>query len=81
MDEALAQCRNYVSMKGLRMEILDCEYQFDLNKITFFYRSEGRVDFRDLVKDLYKVFKTRIWMWSVDKTCDKALGQILRTTV
>lgn len=75
---ALFECRNHVNEKGLRMEVLDCEYQFDLNKITFFYKSEERIDFRELVKDLYKVFKTRIWMCSIDKSMDKLLAEILK---
>ena len=74
---ALEQCREHVTSKDLQMEILDCEYQFDLNKITFFYRSIERIDFRELVKDLYKVFKTRIWMCSVDKTKDKLLNDLI----
>ncbi|KAI4291014.1 hypothetical protein PAPHI01_0288 [Pancytospora philotis] len=74
---ALAECRCHVRSKRLSMEILDCEYQFDLNKITFFYRSNERIDFRELVRDLYKVFKTRIWMCSVDKSKDKYLGCLM----
>lgn len=77
VQEALEQCRNHVVSKNLRMEVLDCEYQFDLNKITFFYRSSERIDFRELVKDLYKVFKTRIWMCSVEKSKDKHLNDLI----
>lgn len=57
VKSALEQCREHVENKELKMEILDCEYQFDLNKITFFYRSDERVDFRELVKDLYRFLK------------------------
>jgi cell fate regulator YaaT (PSP1 superfamily) len=78
IQEALDQCREHVSSKNLKMEILDCEYQFDLNKITFFYRSCERIDFRELVKELYKVFKTRIWMCSVDKSRDKLLNDLIK---
>lgn len=74
---AMEECRKHVCEMGLEMDVLDCEYQFDLNKITFFYKSEERIDFRDLVKDLYKVFKTRIWMCSVDKSTDKMLIEML----
>lgn len=77
VQDALAQCRSHVQNKNLKMEILDCEYQFDLNKITFFYRSNERIDFRELVKDLYKVFKTRIWMCSVEKSRDKLLNDLI----
>lgn len=75
---ALGECRNHVHEKGLVMEIRDCEYQFDMNKITFFYKSDERIDFRELVKELYKVFKTRIWMCSVDKSFDKLLLEITK---
>lgn len=73
---ALIECRNHVKEKALIMEIRDCEYQFDMNKITFFYKSDERIDFRELVKELYKVFKTRIWMCSIDKLYDKLLLEI-----
>lgn len=75
---AIEECVAHINEKGLRMEILDCEYQFDLKKITFFYKSDERVDFRDLLNGLYKVFKTRIWMCSVDKSMDKLLIEILK---
>lgn len=78
IENALKECRQHVGEMDLKMEILDCEYQFDLNKITFFYKSEQRIDFRELVKDLYKIFKTRIWMCSVDKSVDSLLTEILR---
>ena len=42
------------------MKLVDVEYQFDGNKITFYFTSEGRIDFRELVKDLAGVFRTRI---------------------
>lgn len=76
-SEALVRCNNHVRDKNLKMEVLNCEYQFDLKKITFFYRSDERIDFRELVKDLYKVFKTRIWMCSIDKSKDKLLNDLI----
>lgn len=48
------------------MQVLDLEYQFDRHKLTIFYTAEARVDFRDLVRDLFCQFKTRIWMQQVD---------------
>lgn len=74
---AIEECKKHVAEMNLKMTVLDCEYQFDLNKITFFYKSEERIDFRELVKDLYRIFKTRIWMCSVDKTIDKMLLEIV----
>lgn len=75
--EALRQCYNHLQYKKLNMEVLNCEYQFDLKKITFFYKSEERIDFRELVKELYKIFKTRIWMCSIEKSKDKLLRELI----
>lgn len=47
---------------GLHMRIVDAEYQFDRKKLTFYYQSQSRLDFRNLVRDLYKTFRARIWM-------------------
>lgn len=74
--KALEKCNTHSSLKKLNMEIIDCEYQFDKKKITFFYRSDERIDFRELVKDLYKIFKTRIWMCSIDRTKDRILSNL-----
>jgi hypothetical protein len=46
----------------LPMRIVDAEYKFDRKKLTFFYQSQHRLDFRNLVRDLYKTFRARIWM-------------------
>src|SRR5690606_32181650 len=45
---------------GLEMKLVDVEYTFDRNKIIFYFTADGRVDFRNLVKDLASVFRTRI---------------------
>ncbi len=68
-DEAkvLELCRVQARQRLLPMEIIDAEYQFDRNKLTFFFRAEGRVDFRELVRDLFSIYKTRIWMQQVDE--------------
>ncbi len=58
--DASRVCEQKVEVHGLPMKIVDVEYQFDGNKITFFFTSEQRVDFRQLVKDLAGTFKTRI---------------------
>lgn len=42
------------------MKLIDCEYTFDNNKVLFYFTADGRIDFRELVKDLASVFKTRI---------------------
>jgi cell fate regulator YaaT (PSP1 superfamily) len=59
-QEALAICQEKVSEHDLPMKLVDVEYQFDGNKITFYFTSEGRIDFRELVKDLAGIFRTRI---------------------
>jgi hypothetical protein len=51
-----------VQEHGLPMKLVDAEYQFDRKKLTFFYQSQHRLDFRVLVRDLYKTFRARIWM-------------------
>ena len=57
---AFATCEEKIKKHGLEMELVDVEYTFDNNKIIFFFVADGRADFRELVKDLASVFKTRI---------------------
>ena len=45
------------------MEITDAEWQWDRRKLTFFYLADQRVDFRELVRELFRLYKTRIWMY------------------
>jgi len=59
-QRALKVCNEKIAAHGLEMKIIDVEYNFEGNKILFFFTAEGRVDFRELVKDLASVFKTRI---------------------
>ena len=59
-DEAFEICREKILKHGLDMKLVDVEYNFEGNKILFFFTSDGRVDFRDLVRDLASIFKTRI---------------------
>jgi cell fate regulator YaaT (PSP1 superfamily) len=59
-SEALKVCQQKVAEHKLPMKLVDVEYQFDGNKVTFYFTSEGRIDFRELVKDLAGVFRTRI---------------------
>ena len=58
--EAFEYCQRKILEFGLEMKLVDVEYGFEGNKILFFFTSEGRVDFRDLVKDLAGVFRARI---------------------
>lgn len=63
--EALPICREKVEKRNLPMKLINAEYTFDNSKILFYYFSDGRVDFRELVKDLASVFHTRIEMRQV----------------
>lgn len=58
--ETYAICLEKIKHHGLDMKLIDVEYTFDNNKVIFYFTSDGRVDFRDLVKDLASVFRTRI---------------------
>ena len=58
--EAFEVCFNKILEHGLSMKLIDVEYTFDNNKVIFYFTADGRVDFRELVKDLATIFKTRI---------------------
>lgn len=58
--EAFKVCEQKIQVHGLPMNLVDVEYTFDVNKIIFYFTAEGRIDFRELVKDLASVFRTRI---------------------
>ena len=53
-------CEEKIKEHELEMFLIDCEYTFDRNKLIFYFTADGRIDFRDLVKDLAAIFKTRI---------------------
>ncbi len=53
-------CQEKIQKHGLMMKLVDAEYTFDNNKLLFYFTADGRIDFRDLVKDLAAVFRTRI---------------------
>ena len=58
--EAFKVAENKIKKHKLKMNLTDVEYKFDNSKITFYFTSDGRVDFRELVKDLAAIYKTRI---------------------
>ena len=58
--EALRVCTEKIEQHQLKMKLIDVEYTFDNNKVIFYFTADGRVDFRELVKDLASVFRTRI---------------------
>lgn len=75
--EAFAICLDKIAKHQLEMKLIDCEYTFDNNKVLFYFTADGRIDFRELVKDLASVFKTRIELRQIgvrDET--KILGGI-----
>ena len=58
--EAFEICQKKIRAHELEMKLIDAEYAFDNNKVLFYFTADGRIDFRELVKDLAAVFKTRI---------------------
>ncbi len=58
--EALRICQEKIRRHELDMKLIDCEYTFDNSKVLFYFTADGRIDFRELVKDLAGVFRTRI---------------------
>ncbi|CAK7209180.1 hypothetical protein SBRCBS47491_000351 [Sporothrix bragantina] len=67
-NEAKAKrvCMQKVKEHGLNMEILDAEFQMDWKKLTFYYFADAYVNFNSLVTDLFKIYKTRIWMSAIN---------------
>ena len=59
-EKAFAIGLEKIATRGLAMKLINVEYTFDMNKIIFFFTADGRIDFRELVKDLAAVFRTRI---------------------
>lgn len=75
--DALKICQEKIIKHGLEMKLIDAEYTFDNNKVLFYFTADGRIDFRELVKDLAAVFKMRIELRQIgvrDET--KILGGI-----
>ena len=75
--EAFRICQEKIRKHGLDTKLIDAEYTFDNNKVLFYFTADGRIDFRELVKDLASVFKTRIELRQIgvrDET--KILGGI-----
>ena len=59
-EEAFELCNKKIKEHKLEMTLTDVEYKFDNSKILFYFTADGRIDFRDLVKDLASIYKTRI---------------------
>lgn len=61
-QKALEICQQRIKQRKLPMKVVDAEYQWDRRKLTFYFEAEHRIDFRELVRELFKIYKTRIWM-------------------
>ena len=75
--KAFKICKEKIAKHGLEMKLIETEYTFDNNKVLFYFTADGRIDFRQLVKDLAAIFKTRIELRQIgvrDET--KILGGI-----
>jgi len=59
-EKAMSLCQEKINAHGLEMKLIDVEYTFDNSKVVFYFTADGRVDFRELVKDLAAVFRMRI---------------------
>ncbi|KAI8147672.1 PSP1 C-terminal conserved region-domain-containing protein [Fennellomyces sp. T-0311] len=70
-QSALQVCQQKIKQRKLRMDVVDAEYQWDRRKLTFYFIAERRIDFRELVRELFKVYKTRIWMCAVNPQTNK----------
>lgn len=76
-ESALQLCRKRVEARRLPMKLMSCEYAFDGSQVVFYFTAEGRVDFRELVKDLAAVLRTRIQLLQVGaRDAAKLMGGI-----
>ncbi|WPH00426.1 Hypothetical protein R9X50_00325400 [Acrodontium crateriforme] len=78
-NEAKAKrtCQQKVAHLHLQMEILDAEWQWDFQKLIFYYYADHYINFKDLITDLYRIYKTRIWLSAVNPASfsQHAIGQ------
>lgn len=73
-ERALQLCCAKVNQRGLPMTVVAAEMQWDRRKLTFYYMASTRVDFRDLVKELFRLYKTRIWMCHLSHPSGTGMG-------
>jgi hypothetical protein len=79
-ERALQLCRHLTLMRHLPIVVAATEMQFDRRKLTIIFSAERRVDFRELVRDMFQMFKTRIWMQKVSSTEATALSILFPTS-
>jgi PSP1 C-terminal conserved region. len=77
--EAFEICLKKIENHQLPMKLVNVEYTFDNNKIIFYFTADGRVDFRELVKDLAAVFRTRIELRQIGVRDEAKNGRRFRT--
>ncbi|ODV91942.1 hypothetical protein CANCADRAFT_78952 [Tortispora caseinolytica NRRL Y-17796] len=72
-EKARRICISKIEERHLSMRITDAEYQWDRRKLTFFYNANNRIDFREVVRELFRIYKTRIWMCAVSNEQAEAI--------
>ncbi|NLW23474.1 MAG: stage 0 sporulation family protein [Tissierellia bacterium] len=73
-SKAFYICQEKIEEHGLEMKLIDVEYTFDNNKVIFYFTADGRIDFRELVKDLAAIFKTRIELRQIGVRDEAKMG-------
>ena len=79
--DAFKICQEKIRKHGLEMKLIDAEYTFDNNKVLFYFTADGRIDFRELVKDLASVFRTRIELRQIGVRDVNVLRQTVKVIV
>ena len=79
--EAFKICLDKIHKHGLEMKLIDAEYTFDNNKVLFYFTADGRIDFRELVKDLASVFRTRIELRQIGVRDETKIRQLVKVVV
>lgn len=74
--EVFEVCKSKVRQRLLPMNVIDAEYQYDRHKLTFFFEADRRIDFRELVRDLFAIYKTRIWLQQVVPNGKKPMNEM-----
>ncbi|ORZ10486.1 PSP1 C-terminal conserved region-domain-containing protein [Absidia repens] len=73
-EKALLVCQTKIQQKELPMQVVNAEYQWDRRKLTFYFMADQRIDFRELVRELFKTYKTRIWMCALKSNTSGSLS-------
>ncbi|KAI8339532.1 PSP1 C-terminal conserved region-domain-containing protein [Chlamydoabsidia padenii] len=72
-EEALVACQAKIHQWNLPMQVINAEYQWDRRKLTFYFMADHRIDFREVVRELFKTYKTRIWMCALKSGVESPL--------